>query len=197
MTKQLWLLAGGNGAGKSTFYHSQLAPRGLPFVNADIIASELYPDAPELHSYKAAQVTQEIRERLLLEGRSFCFETVFSHRSKIDFVAQAKAFGYQVVLVFVHLQTVGLNKARVAQRVASGGHNVPDEKVETRLPRLLTNIKTVLPLCDYVRLLDNSYIDSPFQSVVTIAGGKIQRHVSVLPLWAEQLLAVESSISSA
>ena len=96
--KQLWLLAGGNGAGKSTFYHIRLAPLGIPFVNADQVAKELFPDAPEAHSYMAARVAAEMRETLLKQGRSFCFETVFSHVSKIDFVAQAKALGYEVVL---------------------------------------------------------------------------------------------------
>ncbi|MEK7301986.1 MAG: AAA family ATPase, partial [Pseudomonadota bacterium] len=52
--KQLWLLAGGNGAGKSTFYRTRLAPKGMPFVNADIVAKLLYPHAPESHSYDAA-----------------------------------------------------------------------------------------------------------------------------------------------
>jgi len=139
--KQLWILAGGNGAGKSTFYRTQLAPLGLPFINADVLAKELYPQSPEEHSYDAAKRASEIRFQLLHEGRSFCFETVFSHPSKIDFVAQAKALGYEIVLVFIHLDTVSLNQARVAQRLSEGGHNVPDEKVASRIPRLLQNIK--------------------------------------------------------
>ena len=89
---------------------------------------------------------------LLLEGRSFCFETVFSHPSKVDFVGKAKALGYQVILVMIHLESTSLNKARVAQRVEEGGHDVPAEKVETRIPRLLRLIKSVIPLCDHVTL---------------------------------------------
>ncbi|MEA3643971.1 MAG: AAA family ATPase [Lamprobacter sp.] len=55
-SKQLWLLVGGNGAGKSTFYRLYLEPLGLPFVNADILARIVYPDAPEAHSYDAAKL---------------------------------------------------------------------------------------------------------------------------------------------
>ena len=51
--KQLWMLVGGNGAGKSTFYQQALQPLGIPFINADVIAKELFPDAPEAHSYEA------------------------------------------------------------------------------------------------------------------------------------------------
>jgi len=186
--KQLWVLAGGNGAGKSTFYRTQLAPLGLPFVNADILAKEVYPQSPEEHSYDAAKLATEIRFRLLHEGRNFCFETVFSHPSKIDFVAQAKALGYEIILVFIHLDTVSLNQARVAQRLSEGGHNVPDEKVASRIPRLLQNIKKTLPLCDQVRILNNSRIDSPFQQVAVIRNGqKLQQEIA-LPNWAKELL---------
>ena len=186
--KQLWILAGGNGAGKSTFYRTQLAPLGMPFINADILAKELYPQSPEQHSYDAAKLATEMRFRLLHEGRSFCFETVFSHPSKIDFVAQAKVLGYEIVLVFIHLDTVSLNQARVAQRISEGGHNVPDEKVTSRIPRLLQNIKKTLPLCDQVYILDNSRLDSPFQQVAVIHQGKKTQQKMPLPDWAKDLL---------
>lgn len=186
--KQLWILAGGNGAGKSTFYRTQLAPLGLAFVNANILVKELYPQAPEEHSYDAAKLAAEIRFRLLNEGRSFCFETVFSHPSKIDFVAQEKTLGYEIILVFIHLDTVSLNQARVAQQLSEGGHNVPDEKVTSRIPRLLQNIKKTIPLCDQVPILNNSRIDSPFQQVALIRNGqKIQQEIP-LPDWAKELL---------
>jgi predicted ABC-type ATPase len=185
-TKQLWLLVGGNGAGKSTFYQTRLQPLGLPFINADMIAKELYPDAPEEHSYDAASIAEEMRYRLLQEGRSFCFETVFSHPSKIDFVAHAKTLGYQVILIFIHLESVGLNKARILQRLESGGHNVPDEKVEQRIPRLLKHIKTVIPLCDHVRILDNPSARNPFMPVMIIRDGVMDVQQSNVPEWAEE-----------
>ena len=93
--KQLWLLAGGNGAGKSTFYRTALQPRGMALVNADNIARDMAPDSTEEASYAAAQLAEHLRYDLLNKGVSFCFETVFSHPSKIDFIAQAKALGYE------------------------------------------------------------------------------------------------------
>lgn len=66
MSKQLWVLTGGNGAGKSTFYRTRLAPLGMPFINADMIAKELFPDSPEAQSYLAAQIAEEKRNELLL-----------------------------------------------------------------------------------------------------------------------------------
>jgi predicted ABC-type ATPase len=187
--KQLWLLAGGNGAGKSTFYRLMLEPMGMPFVNADLLAKRLFPDDPEGRSYEAALLATEMREELLVKGQSFCFETVFSHPSKIDFLAKAKAFGYQTILVFIHVDSLSLNKARISQRVAEGGHNVPDDKVEGRIPRTLENVRTAIPLCDQVRILDNSRCDDPFKQVATIRDQHLQKHQNPLPAWASDLLS--------
>ncbi|WP_231867954.1 AAA family ATPase [Neptuniibacter marinus] len=187
-SKQLWMLVGGNGAGKSTFYRKYLEPKGVPFINADVLAKQVFPDDPEGNSYEAAQLATQMREQLLIDGANFCFETVFSHPSKIDFVAKAKALGYQVVLVFIHVDSLSLNKARISQRVEEGGHFVPDDKVETRISRTLANVRSVLPLCDHVRILDNSSCGSPYEQVATIRNQAITEHKKPLPAWASDLL---------
>lgn len=187
--KQLWVLAGGNGAGKTTFYNTQLKTLGLPFVNADYIAKELYPIEPESHSYDAAKIAAHMRTELLAKGESFCFETVFSHPSKIDFVAEAKAKGYEIVLVFIHLDNLGLNLSRIAQRVEDGGHGVPEEKVEQRIPRTLAHIKTVLPLCDYAYILLNDSLDKPFEKIASLSQNGLDLYNKELPEWAASVLA--------
>lgn len=160
----------------------------MPFINADILARELFPKAPEAHSYDAAKLAEELRKNLLQDQQSFCFETVFSHPSKIDFLAQAKTLGYEIILVFIHLDSVALNQARVQQRVAEGGHDVPADKVESRIPRLLKHIKQAMPLCDHVRLLDNSRVDNPFQQLANILHGELTVLEYPLPGWAKELL---------
>lgn len=187
-SKQLWLLAGGNGAGKSTFYRLFLKPRGIKFINADLIAMEIVPDHPEEASYKASHMAGRLREDLLREGFSFCFETVFSHVSKIDFVAKAKSMGYEVILVYIHLDFPELNEARVHQRVGEGGHNVPVEKIHNRIPRTMKNVSTVLPLVDSARLLNNSLYENPFEQVAVVSLGRYKKLVSPMPKWAEEIL---------
>ncbi|MCT0226006.1 AAA family ATPase [Synechococcus sp. CS-1328] len=182
------MLVGGNGAGKSTFYRLYLQPLGVPFVNADVLASVAYPDAPEAHSYEAAKLAEDQRNNLLLRGLSFCFETVYSHHSKIDFVGHAKALGYQVIMVMIHLQSPSLNQARISERVSEGGHDVPADKVVSRIPRMLNHVRTSLPLCDVARVYDNSSADQPFRPVFTVTHGRIERHWDPLPDWAEALL---------
>ena len=186
--KQLWVLAGGNGAGKSTFYHQYLSKYGIKFVNADLIARTMDTDHPERLSYEAATLATEMRENMIAQGESFCFETVFSHESKIDFIAVAKAHGYTVILVYIHLINPSLNEARVYQRTLEGGHNVPAEKIRSRIPRTMKNIKTALPLVDEAWLLDNSSGQNRFQQIAIIKSGYCEKKVNPLPAWAMDLL---------
>jgi predicted ABC-type ATPase len=187
--KQLWLLAGGNGAGKTTFYRTQLQPLRMPFVNADDIAREVFPGQEIERSYEAARLAEEMRAQLLRRGQSFCAETVFSHPSKIDFVAAAKGLGYETILVFVHVSTISLNQARVHQRVGEGGHAVPMDKIASRIPRTLKNIRQALPLFDEIRLLDNSSAERPFALIATVKNAVLIDAVDPLPAWAAELLS--------
>ncbi|MBU1171257.1 MAG: zeta toxin family protein [Proteobacteria bacterium] len=186
--KQLWLLAGGNGSGKSTFYRLFLLPRGIKFINADLIARDMVPDSPKDASYKAARMAERLRSSLLDQGLSFCFETVFSHVSKIDFIAKAKALAYEVILVYIHLEHPDLNEARVTQRVTEGGHDVPADKIRSRIPRTMKNIIAALPLVDSAWLLDNSSRENPFRQVAMVRLGRKRILVDPLPSWAEDIL---------
>ena len=179
--RQLWVLAGGNGAGKTTFYNLYLAKYGIKFVNADLIAKDIDPENPEGFSYHAATMAAKIREDLISQGVSFCFETVFSHESKIDFIAQAKANGYKIILVYIHLFDSSLNEARVKQRVSEGGHDVPTEKIHSRIPRTMKNIKTALSIVDEARILDNSSKDDPFRQIIVMKAGNYEAKVDPLP----------------
>lgn len=186
--KQLWVLAGGNGAGKSTFYHHYLSKYGIKFVNADLIARAMDTDNPERLSYEAATLATEMRENMIVQGESFCFETVFSHASKIDFIAMAKAHGYTVILVYIHLTDPSLNEARVYQRTLEGGHDVPAEKIQSRIPRTMKNVKTSLPLVDEAWILDNSSGQNRFQHIATVKSGYCEKKVNPLPAWVIDLL---------
>ena len=158
------------------------------FINADNIAKTLDSKNTEQISYRAAKIAERLREDLLIKGVSFCFETVFSHPSKIDFIAEAKSLGYEVILVFIHLGNDELNQARVAQRVSEGGHNVPAEKIVSRIPRALDHLRIALPLADETYILDNSLNSEPFRQVAVICQGKLNKKMKRLPTWATEIL---------
>lgn len=184
------MLAGGNGAGKSTFYREFIAPLGIPLVNADQYARALWPDDPEKHSYEAAAIAERERNRQLLLNATFCFETVFSHPSKIDFIAQAKARGYEVKMFYIHLASPSLNEARVAMRVSEGGHAVPRDKILDRIPRTYQNVKASLALVDELHLFDNSSAEAPFTPVASWIESHWKLIEAPLPGWAEAIVAL-------
>ena len=137
-------LAGSNGAGKSTFYHAHLRHAGLRLVNADVIAREL-----DLEPYTAAKVADALRRELVNQRESFVFETVFSDPvgDKIAFLKDAIIAGYTVVLCFIGISSSRISEERVAMRVSQGGHDVPTEKLLTRYPRTLANLKAAIRDC--------------------------------------------------
>jgi predicted ABC-type ATPase len=93
-----------------------------------------------------------------------------------------------VILVYIHLENSGLNEARVSQRVSEGGHDVPAEKIRSRIPGTMKNIATILPLVDAARLLDNSSRGNPFRQVAAVNRGRKRLLVDPLPRWAEEIL---------
>lgn len=187
-TRQLWMLTGGNGVGKSTFYRVFLAPLEVRLINADLVVGKMNPGNTENAAYDAAHITAGVVEDLIRQGVSFAYETVFSHESKIDFTARAKVCGYEIILVYIHLENAGLNEARVHQRVTEGGHNVPADRIRSRIPRTMKNVNTALPLVDEARLFDNSSREDPFKAVAVVKKGALVRVSDPLPEWAREVV---------
>lgn len=162
--KQLWILAGGNGAGKSRFYETYLKNKNLSFVNADRLAKEMSDEINSEVSRAAQQQAIEACLQKILNGETFCFETLFSHESKLELIKNAKSNGYEVILVFIHLNTPELNILRVFQRVENGGHIVPNDKIISRIPRSIENLKKAISIVDKVALVDNSSSQDPLKT---------------------------------
>lgn len=187
---------GGNGSGKTTFFYRFLKRTGLPFLNADELAKDKWPDAPEAHSYDAAKEVEHMRQLFLASQQSFCFETVFSHVSKIDFLALAKSYGYAISLFVIHIDAdPATNIARVNNRKLHGGHGVPDDKVVARIPRMLDNVAKALPLCDTASFYDNSSSKHPFKPVAVLKVNQTLMHIDPLPSWASQCIGEHFSVS--
>jgi predicted ABC-type ATPase len=178
-------LAGSNGAGKTTFYHAHLQPIGLRLVNADILARELGMDA-----YSAAKMAGALRQRLLAQRESFVFEIVFSDPvgDKLAFLKDALANDYQVVLCFIGIANPQTSDQRVAMRVSQGGHDVPLEKLVTRFPRTLANLKTAIGVLPHVWIFDNDNLRHPFKRVAVFENGQATFLAKPLPVWLAPIL---------
>lgn len=168
----LHLLAGSNGAGKSTLFALRIGPlTRLPFVNADVIAAERWPDDTAAHGHEASALAAAQRDELLAARASFATETVFSHPSKVDLVRTARTAGYLVTLHVV-LVPVELTVARVANRVETGGHDVPEDKVRAQHARLWAHVAEAIGLAHDTIVYDNSRPERAFRIVARFRDGR-------------------------
>lgn len=169
----LHLLAGPNGSGKSTLYEKVIEPvTGLEFVNADRIAKAIWPSEPEARSYDAAAIAAQLRDARLAVGTSFCYETLFSHGSKLDVVGDAMARGY-IVELHVVVVPVALSVARVKLRAAAGGHDVPEPTIRQRYDRLWPLIARAIGVVTRAYVYDNTSAASPYRRLATFEHGQV------------------------
>ena len=159
MSKQLYIIAGCNGAGKTTASFTIL-PEVLDckeFVNADEIAKGLSPFQPESVAMQAGRIMLARMDELLQKGETFAFETTLATKSYKQKIEWAQANGYEVTLLFFWRCNVAMAKERVAQRVAEGGHSIPSETIERRYHNGIANLFAIyIDMVDICYIFDNS-----------------------------------------
>ena len=158
-SKNIYVIAGPNGSGKTTFAMKFLRDyvKCPNFINADLIAKGLAPFGPERASIKAGKlVLQQITE-YAGKGADFAFETTLSGRTYYKLLKFLKVSGYSLYLYFLWIPSPELAVARIKDRVAQGGHNIPVEDVRRRFGRGIRNFLDVYEsLFDSWLLFDNS-----------------------------------------
>lgn len=159
MNKNLYIIGGCNGAGKTTASFTIL-PEILDckeFVNADEIAKGLSPFQPEKVSFESGRIMLHRINELLEINQNFAFETTLATKSYKSKVIEAQAKGYNVTLLFFWLQNVDLAIERVKTRVQEGGHNIESEVVKRRYVNGIRNLFNLyLPIVDEAMIFDNS-----------------------------------------
>ena len=155
----IYIIAGCNGAGKTTASYSVL-PDLLgcrEFVNADEIAKGLSPFNPESVAIEAGRLMLERIKSLLSQRKTFALETTLATRSYARLVKDAQAQGYTVILLFFWLSTPTMAIERVAKRVSEGGHNIPKDTIIRRYWLGLQNFFTIFaPIVDSWMFFDNA-----------------------------------------
>jgi len=157
--KELYIIAGCNGAGKTTASFTIL-PEILDckeFVNADEIAKGLSPFQPEKVSFEAGRIMLERINDLLDRKENFAFETTLASKSYKSKIFLAREKGYNVTLLFFWLRNVNLAIERVKTRVLEGGHNIEIEVIKRRYINGVKNLFEIyLPIADEIMIFDNS-----------------------------------------
>ena len=176
----LVVIAGSNGAGKTTFYESMLRPSGLRFVNADVLVREIGAD-----DRQGAALADALRAELIRLRESFITETVFSDPvgAKIKTFSDAITAGYQVLLIFIAIGSPERSDERVALRVSQGGHDVPPDRIQARFPRTLANLRRAIPLMSAVLVYDNDDLLRPYRLIAQFDQGHVVHENPDLPAW--------------
>lgn len=159
--KNVYIIAGPNGSGKTTFAMEFLSDyvNCSNFVNSDLIAQGLSPFKPSIAAIKAGKlVLQQIKE--FAEKRvDFAFETTLAGKSYVNLFSGLRIKGYALHLFFLWIPNPQLAIARIKRRVSEGGHNVPVNDVRRRFGRSISNFFSLYePLLDSWTLFDNSQI---------------------------------------
>ena len=159
MSKNLYIISGCNGAGKTTASYTVL-PEILQckeFVNADEIAKGLSPFNPENAAIEAGRIMLSRIDELLNKNETFSIETTLATKSYINLVKKAQNRGYKVYLIFFWLETPELAIQRVAERVSKGGHNIPIEIIQRRYVNGIINLFNIfMKEVDIWAIYDNS-----------------------------------------
>jgi predicted ABC-type ATPase len=153
----LAMVAGPNGSGKTTLTRL-LRARGVQFgeyINPDDIADSLI-GTYSARVARAQAVADRHRDACIEARRSFSFETVMSHPSKVEVLTRAKAAGFFVQLFFVGVDDPQTNVERVALRVAQGGHDVPQDRIVARWHRTMALLHRAVAISDRSFIFDNS-----------------------------------------
>ncbi|MBQ7405032.1 MAG: zeta toxin family protein [Candidatus Methanomethylophilaceae archaeon] len=155
---RLYVIVGPNGSGKSSIITNlNLDSVCKSIINPDNFARRLSDIDDEVERYILAMRECEVlRERLLTSGVDFGFETVGSRDDKLEFMSEAREKGYSIILIFVTTSDPDINVSRVAERVRTGGHDVPEEKIRSRYERTMSRLKSYLALSDEAIVIDNS-----------------------------------------
>jgi predicted ABC-type ATPase len=161
MNKNVYIIAGPNGSGKTTFARKFLPDyaKCKNFINADLIAQGLSPFSPGLAAIKAGRLVLEQIHSLADRNVDFAFETTLSGKAYLSFLKTLREKGYTINLFFLWIPNTELALVRIKDRVSEGGHDIPAADVRRRFGRSIRNfLKHYKPLLDTWLLFNNSDI---------------------------------------
>ncbi len=210
-TPRIYVLAGVNGAGKSSIGGAMLEQAGIEFFNPDSAARKFLSIQPGMGQEEANsaawQQGRRLLERAIDERQDFAFETTLGGNTMASLLEKATSAGIEVRIWYVGLEGADLHVARVRSRVATGGHDIPEAKVRERYSRSRMKLIELLPNLTELKVLDNTKEGDPQKGRVPspklllhMKQGKIVSTYDLrrMPPWAKPILqaAIQSSARS-
>lgn len=151
-------------------------------INIEIINNLIVDKAKDTLSYEASLIAAFIRHLLFNQNKSFAFETVMSHASKIDELEIAKNKGYKIYLYFICTDDPQINISRVENRVVKGGHNVAAINIKKRYKKTLENLAPAMKVARRAYLFDNSE-KGRFKLIAETFNNRLKLNVDSPPKW--------------
>ena len=198
----MYVLAGANGAGKSSLMGAMLLQQGAEYFNPDHAAQRILSANPGISQLEANSAAWHEGKRLLLRAISekldFAFETTLGGKTIASLLDQALSEGIEVRIWYVGLDTVERHIARVHSRVAHGGHDIPEERIRERYTHSRLNLIRLLPRLTELLLYDNSEESDPSTGrapepilILRQVKGKVREtcELTRVPQWAKPILA--------
>ena len=164
---RITVLAGVNGAGKSSLLGALLRERKQDYYNPDEETARILAAHPQLAREQANALAwhlgREALERAITERRAYAFETTLAGRTIPALLHDAAAAGLEVFIWYVGLDGPERHVARVRSRVSRGGHSIPDETIRDRYDRSRDNLIELMPVLSALSLFDNTLEADPFE----------------------------------
>lgn len=200
---RITVIAGINGAGKSSLVGAALRQTGGEYFNPDEVTRRFLAASPSMtHDEANSRAWAEGRQQLAQAIRAhqdYTFETTLGGNTITRLLFDALSEGLEVAIIFVGLASVDLHLARIASRVAAGGHAIQESKVRERYVSSIKNLVRLAPYLTELRVLDNSTDADPKagqppepQEILYAAAGELKRslELSACPAWLKPVLAV-------
>jgi predicted ABC-type ATPase len=193
----LYILAGPNGTGKTTFYSiavlSGFIDKKLPFINVDIITQKL-GGYNEDNYVKASEIYRDTVKKYIESNEDFMIESNLADSRSYEWISLIKAKNYQIILYYLSTDDVLINIGRVQRRVAEGGHDIPESIIRTRYSQSHSYLKTKLSEFNEVYLIDNSTDTSQIQ--VKLVDGLITEKAQDLQKWVKEIISIQEFLLS-
>jgi predicted ABC-type ATPase len=197
----IYVLAGTNGAGKSSLAGATFVAKGTEYFNPDEAASLILSANPEITQPEANSAAwhqgKRLLERAIAERLSFAFETTLGGQTITALLDSALSAGAEVRVWYVGLRSAELHIARVRARAAKGGHDIPEARIHERYDRSRLNLIHLMPKLTELRVYDNSEeadldagVSPEPKLLLHIARGKIMSScdLAATPAWAKPIL---------
>ena len=205
---RIYVLAGVNGAGKSSIGGAMLRAAGANYFNPDEAATALIAANPGLDKTKANAAAwrqgKRLLEKAIRERLDFAFETTLGGSTMTRLLAEAASQGFEVRIFYVGLASADDHVARVAHRVSQGGHDIPETAIRRRWRHSRQNLIQLLPAVTELRVYDNSAHADPAEGtapepplVLHIVDHEIAgpADLSATPQWAKPIVAAALKMS--